>query len=142
ILCTTWARPTLAQAPAQTSPPPPAVSLDLAALVSSPDVFPGRVDDPVWQLEPQPGRWLLQLPIRVEPPTGGRGLEIDRPPIDVRGARFVTWRIVPPNPESGDDPDAVTDASQRPGGIRGLLGIGDDDGVGGPDGAGAMTRPD
>ncbi len=101
--CVTAASP----AAAQLLPPGPAddpaehavLSLDTDALLTSNEVFPDRVNDPVWNLTPQEGRRLFKLPLRIERVTGTA--ELRSPPIDVRGGRFVAWHITGTDAGSG-----------------------------------------
>lgn len=74
--------------------PAPKQTLDVEALVVSQDVLPtAAVDDPVWSIQPQPGRRLIQVPIIVEPLE--EDAELAQPLVDLRGGRFIGWRIVP-----------------------------------------------
>ncbi len=107
-------------APAQPAPPaPPAaevnaeqatrpsIRLDIEALLTSPDVMPAQLSDPVWTFTPGPNRQLLLLPLAVTP--GGEEATLTDPGIEVRGGRFFAWHINP------DERDEAT-FNQEPGG--------------------------
>jgi hypothetical protein len=88
--------------PADAPAPESIQRLDLEALLLDERVLSGRIEDPVWQFETTPGRRLVQVPIRIDPVEAA--VELDQPAIQLRGGRFVGWRIVldqDPNQRSG-----------------------------------------
>lgn len=66
--------------------------LDLRALLLDERVLAGRIEDPVWAFEPQPGRRLVQVPIRID--AVDQWTRLDQPAVRLRGGRFVGWRII------------------------------------------------
>ncbi|MEM6551260.1 MAG: hypothetical protein AAF750_03945 [Planctomycetota bacterium] len=122
-----WANPMAAQdAPIETEPQPeanepaeivPPLTPDVRGLLTDPLVFSGQVTgDPVWSVNRQRGvnsggLELIQLPVAVGsvdgmPGVGEAGIKVSRSPVDVRGGRFVAWRLVEPEPE-GPNADRV-----------------------------------
>jgi len=70
----------------------PGLELDAAALLGDEQVFEDTVEDKVWNITPQPGRRLIQLPLIVTPVD--RPAKLASPQIKLRGGRFLAWRIV------------------------------------------------
>jgi hypothetical protein len=87
-------------ASAQTVPAPDATSpatspanleLDLQTLLTSSEVAASNIADPVWTLQAQPGRRLVQIPLTIAP--AEQPYELSTPPVLLRGGRFIAWRI-------------------------------------------------
>lgn len=74
--------------------PAPALplSLDLEDLLQSADLFVRDVQDPVWQLRSEQEDGLLQVRVLLEP--GEAPIDINHRQLNIKGARFVAWRIV------------------------------------------------
>ncbi|MEM6393029.1 MAG: hypothetical protein AAF797_09675 [Planctomycetota bacterium] len=98
-----------ADEPAEVIPP---LTPDVRGLLTDPLVFSGQITgDPVWTLDRQRvtnagGLELIQLPVAVGSVdgmagaggVGEGGIKVSRSPVDVRGGRFVAWRLVEPEP--------------------------------------------
>lgn len=80
-----------AQPAGQAEPAPPVLSLDLDRVVYQPETM--RIDDKVWQLQAQPGRRLVIVPLRVGPVA--ETTAFSRSPVGVSKARFIGFFIPP-----------------------------------------------
>ncbi len=80
--------------------PEPEVELDLGSLLETDVASSDRIDDGIWDLSSRPGRRLIQLPVVVTPLD--QPSELGTPPLDLRGGRFVCWRIASEESEPVD----------------------------------------
>ncbi|MEM1213509.1 MAG: hypothetical protein AAGI68_14570 [Planctomycetota bacterium] len=89
----------------------PPLTPDLHGLLTDPEVFAGQVTgDPVWTVNRSRGAnsgglELIQLPVAVGSVdgmagVGEAGLKVSRSPVEIRGGRFVAWRLLEPKPEA------------------------------------------
>ena len=118
-------------------------TLDFEAMLTSAAILSDNLNDPVWIYEPNPGRRLVQIPIRLGRPA--EAVELDDPAVDVRLGRFVAWRI-PTEDERGRSAGPARDRGRGgPGRVPGGMGgYGPDPGRGGgygPDPGGYDRRP-
>ncbi|WP_428387488.1 hypothetical protein [Mucisphaera sp.] len=123
----------LATAPlasAQTGTAEPVLTLDWRGLLEAPGVLEPSIDDPVWSLEPRPGRQQVMIPLTVTAGTdpAGEPVELRTPEMGLRSAQFLGWYI-PPADLSQDG--SVSDTGRQAGGIGGLGGLGAVGGLGG-----------
>ncbi len=96
------APPTLTPAPAALPNRPATIDLSIDQLISLSTLLVERIEDPVWDLQVEPGKQYLAIPVVV--PVSDQTLDLDANVIRIRGGRFVAWRI-PTNPaEGGIDP--------------------------------------
>ena len=82
-----------AAAGATPKPPAPRVHVDVHRLATDPAVVTARLIDPVWHVRARPGTTLIEIPLRITPAKAPATL--DQPPVTLRGARFVCFRIQP-----------------------------------------------
>lgn len=78
-------------APPAPPKPAPKLEIDLARFLMDQMVFSAPADEPVWDLQPQPGRRFVLVPINIRPI--GQIAELDRPDIEIKSARFVCWYV-------------------------------------------------
>lgn len=86
-----------ATAPAEAPEPRPAATLDVDRLIAATGLTTASVDGPVWQIAAREGFQLLTIPVELHPPA--KETRLDRSPVEVRGARFVCWRLEPNDPD-------------------------------------------
>ncbi|MEQ9454444.1 MAG: hypothetical protein RLN76_07610 [Phycisphaeraceae bacterium] len=67
--------------------------LDWRALVLEPGVLEAGVADPVWTLEPRPGRRQVMIPFEVVRTEGEAEVELRSPGVGLRGGQFQAWYI-------------------------------------------------
>lgn len=79
-------------------PSAPNVRLSVRNFLLSNRVLAENVEGPVWEVRPQQGRRLIQLPLVIGPTDAE--VRLDDPPISVRGGRFVAW-LIPSEEEAG-----------------------------------------
>ncbi|MEX1017112.1 MAG: hypothetical protein WDZ31_10250 [Phycisphaeraceae bacterium] len=92
------------------SPSEPGLAIDAETLLHDEQVLPERIDTGVWQIEPNPGRRLVVLPLLVTPTEQEAELG-PSPSLGVRGGRFLTWIV---EVESDDDRRRRTRRASRP----------------------------
>ena len=93
---------------AETTPP---ATLDIHAMLLAPDVFPQAVADPVWTLEQQSRRRLVQIPVDLH--EVAEDLELKDSPIDLKGGRFIGFRIPAPGEAFGVEGDGQVAGGQN-----------------------------
>jgi len=79
--------------------------LDIEALLHTPRIFSGDIEDPVWRFSLSSARRPLQLPIRFEL-TGNAEAEVRSSTVRVDGGRFLAWRLVVPGDEASGGGEA------------------------------------
>ncbi|MEQ9460991.1 MAG: hypothetical protein RIG82_08575 [Phycisphaeraceae bacterium] len=67
--------------------------LDWRALVVEPGVLEAGVADPVWTLEPRPGRRQVMIPFEVVRTEGEAEVALRSPGVGLRGGQFQAWYI-------------------------------------------------
>lgn len=111
--------------PARTPLPEPTIEVDISALLTNKQVFEDSIRDNIWNIQPLPGRRLIQLPLIVTPAQGASRL--GSPPIKLRGGRFIAWRIVPDDERTKQGLTGTRSAQQpradNPYSIRRLRGV-------------------
>ncbi|MEM9883229.1 MAG: hypothetical protein AAF800_09965 [Planctomycetota bacterium] len=78
----------------------PTASVRLELLLGSDRVMGASWSGPVWSLSANPGRRLVQLPMRVE--AGEAAGVIGDPPVDFAGGRFLGWTVSAPGSSDGE----------------------------------------
>ena len=82
----------------------PIIELDLKVFLESPDVMADVAGDGVWQVRAQPGRRLVQIPLRLR---AGDGVSKYNPStLRVVKGRFLAWRL-------GERPEKAPAGSRR-----------------------------
>lgn len=91
------------------------VRLDLQGMLTDPRVLETNPRDPVWQMQPSPGRVFVQLPFElltlaaqgegqlegVPQDALSEGIAIKTPPVSLRGGRWIAWRLEVAGGEGG-----------------------------------------
>ena len=72
-------------------PAPAQVALDIQTMLLANELIASQVTGPVWQFSAGPNRQLLYLPLRFE--AGQEQTDFSRPPVDIRGGRFLAWHV-------------------------------------------------
>lgn len=98
-------------APTDGSAAPAPTTFDVRAFLLAPDVFPQSITDPVWTLEQQTRRRLVQIPVELR--ATDEDMELSDSPIKLRGARFVGFRIPAPGETFGAEGQGVNDGGQQ-----------------------------
>jgi len=80
------------------------LEMDLMAMLTADDVLANKSADAIWTVEPTAGRRLVQIPVNVEP--GDRDFRLNSGTLNMRGARFLCYRIV-------DNPDRSNEGTMR-----------------------------
>jgi len=70
------------------------LEIDFDELLMSSRVTATTWKDSVYTVEPNPGRRLIQVPLRVDTSGLSEPIEVDDPYIDVDGARFLMWSLL------------------------------------------------
>ncbi|GAB4187446.1 MAG: hypothetical protein Kow00105_02070 [Phycisphaeraceae bacterium] len=76
----------------------PGLELDIESLLTDARVFEGSIQDTIWEIRPQPGRRLIQIPVLVTP--SEVETRLSTPSLKLRGGRFIAWRLLRPGQES------------------------------------------
>lgn len=110
-------------------PEEPKLELDIDALLTDDRVFETSINSNIWDIEPMPGRRLVQIPIVVTPKD--KTTRLASPSLKLRGGRFIAWRIVPDeqnnNTQSGNYDGEYRDPYSNPMSVGSLSDYGEGD---------------
>lgn len=93
-------------------PEEPGLELDIDALLTDDQVFEASINSNIWDLEPMPGRRLVQIPIIVTPKD--KTTRLASPSVKLRGGRFIAWRIVPDEQQNSTQQPRGYEAADDP----------------------------
>ncbi len=89
------------------------IELDLNMVLGSYQIFPAQVAGPIWQVNPRPGKMLVQLPFHITP--GSKPVELGSTTFNMAAGRFICWRL---NPYEQEDPQNGGQMQQQDRGLE------------------------